>query len=171
MFEKSSHASDELLSTPSPKEKDKDYLAIRETHRKGGGEHTEEKSLSRNSCCVYMWWNNIWWTAVLAPATTQKAFDKSKPRQVLNRLQRPTTGQGTENKRPKTTPNWDSYITPPMPRTQGSFQKGHKGFQSQVWSMTRNRCFPDRAGKLHIWTHRYCYRTHKTCTSSNQMKP
>ena len=34
------------------KDKDKDYLAIRETHRKGG-EHTEEKSLSRNSCCVY----------------------------------------------------------------------------------------------------------------------
>lgn len=151
MSEESAHVSDELLSTLSPKEKYKykDYLAIRETHRKGG-EHTEETRLSRNSCCVYMRWNNIWWTAVLAPATTQKAFDKFKPRQVLNWLQRPTTA---ENKRLKTTSNWDIYNTPLLPKSQGSFPKGHKGFQSQMWSMTRNRCFPDIAGKLHIRTH------------------
>lgn len=141
------------------------YLAIREIHRRGG-KHTEEEILGRNRCCVYMEWNNIWWTAVLAP-TTQKTLDKFKPRQVLNwfkKLQRPITGQDAENRRLQTALNETSisYLL---------FLKDHFRWDRKILRARCGQCFPDIAGNLYIWTHRYCDSLHKTCAGSSQTKP
>lgn len=147
----------------------------REIHRTGR-EHTEEEGLGRNRCCVYMEWNNRWRTAVVAPST-QKTVDKFKPRQVSNwfkkKFQGPTTGQGAENRRLQTALNGASISHLPflIPFHTVHFRMdGKKIFKSQMWLVTRKQCFPDRAGNMHMWTHRQCDSRHKTCASPSRTK-